>query len=75
MVRLMATYTVKLNLADNFGVEVGYTRQFMYDSVPPTIVTESRPPRENIINDNRIVVDFEVADTSPVPGDCIRRRF
>ena len=61
-------YTVNLNLVDNLGVEVGYTRQFMYDSVPPTIVTESRPPRENIINDNRIVVDFEVADMSPVPG-------
>ena len=61
-------YTVNLNLVDNLGVDVGYTRQFMYDSVPPTIVTESRPPRENIINDNRIVVDFEVADMSPVPG-------
>ncbi len=62
------TYTVNLNLVDKVGVEVGYTRQFMYDSVAPTLVAESRPPRENIIDDNRIVVEFEVADTSPVPG-------
>ena len=61
-------YTVNLNLVDNLGVEAGYTRQFMYDSVAPTLVAESRPPRENIIDDNRIVVEFEVADTSPVPG-------
>ena len=61
-------YTVNLNLVDKLGIEAVYTRQFTYDSVPPTIVAESRPPRENIINDNRIVVEFEVADSSPVPG-------
>ena len=61
-------YTVNLNLVDNLGIEAGYTRQFMYDSVPPLIVAESRPPRENRINDNRIFVEVEVTDASPVPG-------
>ena len=62
------TYTANLILVDKLGVEAAYTRQFAYDSVPPTLVAESRPPRENIIDDNRIVVEFEVADTSPVAG-------
>ena len=61
-------YTVNLNLVDNLGIEAGYTRQFTYDSVPPLIVAESRPPRENRINDNRIFVEVEVTDASPVPG-------
>ena len=61
-------YTVNLNLVDNLGIEAAYTRQFTYDSVPPLIVAESRPPRENRINDNRINVEFEVTDASPVPG-------
>ena len=61
-------YTVNLNFVDKLGIEAVYTRQFAYDSVPPTIVAESRPPRKNIINDNRIVVEFEVTDTSPVAG-------
>ena len=50
-------YTVNLNLVDNLGIEASYTRQFTYDSVPPLIVAESRPPRENRINDNRIIVE------------------
>ena len=62
------TYTVNLNVVDNLGVEAGYTRQFMYDSVPPALIAESSPPRENIIGDNRIVEEFEVTDPSPVPG-------
>ena len=61
-------YSVNLNLVDNLGAEVAYTRQFTYDSVPPTIVAESRPPRENRIIENRIIVEFEVTDTSPVSG-------
>ena len=61
-------YSVNLNLVDNLGAEVAYTRQFTYDSVPPTIVAESRPPRENRIIENRIVVECEVIDTSPVSG-------
>ena len=61
-------YTVSLNLVDNLGVEAVYTPLFTYDSVPPIIVAESRPPRENRIIENRIVVEFEVTDTSPVTG-------
>ena len=61
-------YSVNLNLVDNLGAEAAYTRQFTYDSVPPTIVAESRPPRENRIIENRIIVEFEVTDTSPVVG-------
>ena len=61
-------YTVNLNLVDNRGVEAGYTRQFTYDSVPPIVVAASRPPGENRINDNRIIVEVEVTDASPVPG-------
>ena len=61
-------YTVNLNLVDNRGVEAVYTRQFTYDSVPPTVVAASRPPGENRINDNRIIVEFEVTDSSPIPG-------
>ena len=61
-------YTVSLKLVDNLGVEAVYTRQFTYDSVPPIIVAESRPPRENRIIENRIVVEFEVTDISPVTG-------
>ena len=38
-------YTVNLNLVDNRGVEAAYTRQFTYDSVPPTVVAASRPTR------------------------------
>jgi methionine-rich copper-binding protein CopC len=59
------TYTVNLNLVDNLGIEAAYMRHFTYDSVPPKIVTESLPPRENVIDDHRIIVEFEVADASP----------
>ena len=61
-------YTVNLNLVDKLGVEAAYTRQFTYDSVPPNVVAASRPPGENRINDNRIIVEFEVTDSSPIPG-------
>ena len=59
------TYTVNLNLVDNLGIEAAYTQHFTYDSVPPKIVTESLPPRENAIDDHRIIVEFEVTDASP----------
>ena len=59
------TYTVNLNLVDNLGIEAAYMRHFTYDSVPPKIVTESLPPRENVIDDHRIIVEFEVTDASP----------
>lgn len=58
------TYTVNLNLVDNLGIEAAYSQHFTYDSVPPKIVTESLPPRENIIDDDRIIVEFEVTDAS-----------
>lgn len=61
-------YTVHLNLVDNLGVEAAYTRQFTYDSVPPRIVSDSLPPRENIINENRIIVEFEVTDSPSTLG-------
>ena len=53
------TYTVNLNLVDNLGVSAAYTRQFTYDSVPPTIVAASRLPV-----DNRIIAEIEVTDAS-----------
>ena len=74
-------YTVNLKLVNNLGVETAFTRQFTYDSVPPTIVAESRPPRENRIIENRIIAEFEVADTSAVCEELVlasilmRRQF
>ena len=64
-------YTLNLNLADNFGVEAVYTRQFTYDSVPPTIVAESRLPSDNGIDDNRIIAEIEVTDAATVAGSGI----
>ena len=57
-------YTVNLNLVDNLGVAAAYSRQFTYDSVPPTIVAESRLPVDGGMNDNRIIVEIEVTDIS-----------
>ncbi|MCH8290105.1 Ig-like domain repeat protein [Candidatus Poribacteria bacterium] len=61
-------YTVELHLVDKLGVETDYIRQFTYDSQPPIITEESRPPEENRLTQNRVEVEFEVTDDPSGPN-------
>ncbi len=60
-------YTTELHLVDKLGTDVDYTRRFTYDSQPPVITAQSRPPADNTLPKNLIEVEFEVTDTLPSP--------
>ena len=58
-------YTVNLHLVDKLGTIADYTRRFTYDSQPPMITLESRPPAESATIRDRIEIEFEVIDPPP----------